>query len=237
MDKLLEERMNSFISQFKNWTRFEKVWIISMTLLLLVSSEMMGDTLLGIITTLTGMLCVVLIAKGNIWNYFWGIINVSLYAFICYQANYAGDFMLNAFFYLPMNVIGLLMWKRHYDNAHDVVDTRKFNVIKWICTIIIIAIATAILSVGMPLINSLLKMDANPLPIVDAFTTVTSITAMLLMVYRYTEQWILWIVVNLLSIVMWLSIGNSAMVIMFTAYEINSIYGYINWRKLNKVQN
>ncbi len=228
--------MSSFMSQFKNWTKFEIVWIISMTILLVVSSVMMQDTMLGIITTLTGMLCVVLVAKGNIWNYFWGIINVSLYAFICYQANYAGDFMLNAFFYLPMNVIGLLMWRRHYDAQADIVDTRYFNLKKWLVTIIGIALATYVLSYGIPVINSILGMDTNPLPIVDAFTTTASICAMLLMVYRYTEQWIVWIVVNLLSIFMWLNLGDSAMVIMFTAYEINAIYGYINWRKLNNVQ-
>ncbi len=228
--------MKSFKNQFVGWTNFEKIWIVSMTILLVGSSLMMHDTGIGIITTLTGMLCVVLVAKGNIWNYFWGIINVSLYAFICYQANYAGDFILNAFFYLPMNVIGLLMWKRHYDNGHDIVQTRSFNLINWIVTIVIITLATLLFTKGMPVVNAVLGMDANPLPLVDAFTTVASITAMILMVLRYTEQWVIWIVVNILSIVMWAKLGDSAMIIMFLAYEINSIYGYINWRKLNKIQ-
>lgn len=228
--------MKNFIKQFSDWTMFEKIWIVTMTILLVVSSIAMHDTVLGIITTLTGMLCVVMVAKGNIWNYFWGVINVTLYAYICYHANYSGDFILNAFFYLPMQFVGLLMWKKNYDSTEDVVKAKEFDLKKWIITIIVLVVGTVAFAKGMPLVNKMLGMDANPLPYIDSFTTVASIAAMILMVKRYAEQWVLWIVINGLSIIMWLNLKDSAMVIMFLAYEINSVYGYLNWRKIYNIQ-
>ncbi|MGL4336987.1 MAG: nicotinamide mononucleotide transporter, partial [Turicibacter sp.] len=51
-------------------------------------------------------------------------------------------------------------------------------------------------------------------------------------------QWLLWMTVNVFSILMWLLLlntpdGSISMLIMFSAYLINGIYGYLNWRKLS----
>jgi nicotinamide mononucleotide transporter len=83
----------------------------------------------------------------------------------------------------------------------------------------------------MPVINSLFNMVTNPLPFVDAFTTFGSLFAMYLMVKRYKEQWILWIIINALSIIMWLKIGDMVMVVMWSAYLVNSVYGLYKWSK------
>lgn len=62
------------------------------------------------------------------------------------------------------------------------------------------------------------------------------------MIQRYAEQWFMWIVVNVLTIILWLvtlltSGGNDwAMLVMWTAFLINSVYGYINWLRISKQQ-
>ena len=71
---------------------------------------------------------------------------------------------------------------------------------------------------------------------------VLSVIAQFLMVKRYAERWVLWIVVNGLSIVLWAitllqSGGNDwSMLVMWTAFLVNSIYGYVNWIKMSKEQ-
>ena len=60
---------------------------------------------------------------------------------------------------------------------------------------------------------------------------------MIMQVARYAEQWLLWIIVNVVSVVMWvLLIGKDSsaitMVVMWVAYLFNSVYGYYNWKKL-----
>lgn len=63
------------------------------------------------------------------------------------------------------------------------------------------------------------------------------------MLKRFAEQWLLWISVNVLSIILWAGAlitqgGNDfSMLVMWTAFLVNSIYGYINWRKLYVKQN
>ncbi len=224
--------VESFINQFKNWTLFEKLWIAVFTVMLLVTSYLWQDNLFGVVTTLTGMLCVVLVAKGNIWNYFWGFINVLGYSYIAYNANYAGDFVLNLFYYLPMQFIGYFMWRNNVSD--EIVEVKSFTIKNWVISIIQLVIGTYIISLLMPQINALFGMDANPLPLVDSFTSFGSIFAMYLMARRFTEQWIIWIVVNIMAIVMWVRLGDSSMVIMWSAYLLNSIYGYYNWRKLGE---
>lgn len=54
----------------------------------------------------------------------------------------------------------------------------------------------------------------------------------LLMILRYREQWILWIALNILSIVLWAE--NPSMYLMFGAYLLNSVYGFYNWSRLQK---
>ena len=69
---------------------------------------------------------------------------------------------------------------------------------------------------------------------------VMSVVAQILLTLRYAEQWVLWILVNLLSIVLWVvtlsQSGGSdyTMPVMWTAFLINSIYGWINWLKLQQ---
>ncbi|MGB3103055.1 MAG: nicotinamide riboside transporter PnuC, partial [Psychrobacillus psychrotolerans] len=77
---------------------------------------------------------------------------------------------------------------------------------------------------------------------IDSVAVVLSIIAQILMIKRYAEQWVLWIVVNGLSIVLWAitllqSGGNDwSMLVMWTAFLVNSIYGYVNWIKMSKEQ-
>jgi nicotinamide mononucleotide transporter len=75
------------------------------------------------------------------------------------------------------------------------------------------------------------------LALIDAMSTVFSVIALIMQVARYAEQWLLWIIVNIVSVIMWiLLIGKDSsavtMVVMWIAYLFNSIYGYYNWKKL-----
>ena len=68
--------------------------------------------IVGSLAGITGVLCVVLVAKGSIWNYAFGLVNVSLYAWISYKAALYGDAGLNALYYLPMQFIGWWQWRK-----------------------------------------------------------------------------------------------------------------------------
>ena len=69
---------------------------------------------------------------------------------------------------------------------------------------------------------------------IDSATNVFAVIAQLLMIWGYREQWFWWIVIDILCIIMWFSVGNWSMIAMYIAWTINCIYGWYNWTKLNK---
>ena len=75
----------------------------------------------------------------------------------------------------------------------------------------------------------------------DATTNVFSIVATFLMVLRYKEQWLLYIILNVVTIAMWCirwqagSGDGSMMVLMWVAFLINSVYGYYKWHQGAKI--
>jgi nicotinamide mononucleotide transporter len=64
----------------------------------------------------------------------------------------------------------------------------------------------------------------------DSLSTVLSIVAMILMVKCYREQWILWIVVNIASIILWCFTFDLMMILLWSTLLVNSVYGYIKWK-------
>ncbi len=215
---------------FSDWTKFEITWLILSTIIMISLSIAWGDTPIALISGITGIIGVVLCAKGKISTYFFATINVALYAYICYNSALYGETMLNALYYLPMNFIGFALWKRHQNSGGEVI-VRNLT----IKGIIIMAISTVTAIIAY---HQLLVFLGGNLAFIDATTTIVSVVALLLQVTRYSEQWLLWIVVNVISIIMWglLLIQNDTsavtMLAMWSAYLINSIYGYVNWRKI-----
>ena len=70
---------------------------------------------MGIISSVTGVACVVLTGKGKLSAYLFGLVNCVLYAIISYQAKLYGETMLNAIYYVPMQFVGFYVWSRHMD--------------------------------------------------------------------------------------------------------------------------
>lgn len=69
----------------------------------------------------------------------------------------------------------------------------------------------------------------------DGLTTIITVAAQILMILRYREQWLLWIGLNILSIFLWAE--TPAIYLLYSAYLLNSLYGYYNWTKLVKRTN
>lgn len=188
---------------------------------------------LGTIAGVTGIVCVVLVAKGNIFNYLFGLINVTLYAWISFKAELYGDALLNALYYLPMQFAGWYTWmrKRSAEESVTIIARRLSHNQRYVLT----AVSVMTVTVGAILLN----LINDPQPVKDSATTILSVIAMYLMVKVYMEQWILWVVVNVISIVMW-SISyiegephSMLMIIMWIFYLANSVNGWILWVKLS----
>ena len=195
----------------------------------------------GSIAGITGVLCVVLVAKGSIWNYAFGLVNVSLYAWISYKAALYGDAGLNALYYLPMQFIGWWQWRKRgaamseSESAGDGVQVKARRLDWSQRVLLVLGCFAAVTAVGF-----LLKYLGDPQPFKDSATTVLSIVAQALMALAFMEQWALWIITNVISVIMWSvcvlrgEAHAGVMVIMWVFYLLNSINGFRVWLKLSK---
>jgi nicotinamide mononucleotide transporter len=215
---------------FKDWNLFEKIWLFAFTAINIYLFFAWHDTWIGLTASLTGMLCVVLTAKGKMSSFYWGLINILAYSYVAYQSAYYGDVMLNMLYFLPMTFVGIYYWKKNLSKENETVITRRLgwkNKISWF----------AISLVAIFIYGLLLKWMGGTLPFVDSLTTIFSIVATIMLNKRLTDQWIYWIMVDVFSIIMWAYIfmrdGNQvSMLVMWSAFLVNAIYGYYNWRKL-----
>ena len=229
--------MNNKVLSLYDWFLIAGV-VVSNVVYSLLTGTM---DVLGSMAAISGVLCVVLVAKGSIWNYLFGLVNVSLYAYISYKASLYGDAALNALYYLPMQFVGWWQWRRRgaamsaaeAGDSGVQVKARRFT---WKQrAILFLGCAVAVVAVGF-----LLKHVGDPQPFKDSTTTVLSIVAQMLMALAFMEQWALWIITNIVSVVMWcvcVSRGEAhagVMVIMWVFYLLNSINGMRVWMKLSK---
>lgn len=217
----------------KDWNLFEKVWLLSFILLGVMVAVMQDNNGFSFVVLLSGIMCVVLAAKGNIYNYYFGLFNSSCYAYLCYKNGLYGEMGLNLLFYLPTGLIGILMWKKH-TQRQQLTSVKSLSMSTLGLILVLNLIGIGALGYGLSLI------DSQNTPYIDASTNVLAITATLLMMLRFKEQWWFYITLNLLTILMWLlrlqqgSNEGMMMVLMWFAFLINSFYGFYNWRKIHQ---
>lgn len=223
-------KLKSFIkTELSGWRPLEILWLGIATAVITALSIYWKDTAVGIISALTGVWCVILTGKGKVSSFLFGIVNVILYAYIAFGEKYYGEVMLNLLYYLPCSIIGVFVWGKNVDeNSAEV--TKKSLSARW-AVIIYPLTAIAVVIYGL-----ILKMLNGTLPFVDSISTVLSVVAQILCLKRFAEQWIMWIIIDAVTVAMWiysyLNDGESiATLLMWIVYLFNAIIMYIKWHK------
>lgn len=212
------------------WKPFEVAWVVIFLAAQIIAYVLMPDSPLGMISGIAGILCVVLVSKGKISNYFFGLIFAYTYFYVSWGSNFLGEMNTALYVYIPSQFIGYFMWKQNMqnDNGSESVIAKALTPKGWAILLVSVAIGTLCFVQA-------LKAAGGSSTELDGLTTIITVAAQLLMILRYREQWLLWIVLNVLSILLWK--GQPAMYLMYSAYLLNSLYGYYNWTKLVKAEN
>lgn len=233
----MKRKLQAYLkSEFTGWKKVDIIWIAVATAVILSLSIYWKDSIIGIIAALTGIWCVILTGKGKRSSFLFGIVNVVFYALIAMKAKYYGEVMLNLVYYFPMNFVGWFSWKKHMDGERGEVIKRSLPLKK---SLVLYGLtAAAIFLYGL-----VLKVINGNLPFIDSMSTIVSVVAQILSVKRLTEQWILWIIVDVVTVIMWVvhmvNGGESiAMLLMWSIYLLNAIFMYIRWKrevKMNEI--
>ncbi len=217
------------IREITGWKKDEICWLLTEVVIIASLSIYWGDNLMGIISSVTGVTCVVFMGKGKLSAYLFGLINCILYAIISYKASLYGETILNVIYYIPMQFIGFVTWNKNMDASTASVQKRKMNTIQrmWIF---------ALIGAFAVIYGLILRYLGDAIPFIDAFITVASVFAMIISVKMYTEQWYIWIAVNAMSVIMWIiafinGTNSIATLLMWIIYLLNSIIMCINWER------
>ena len=200
------------------------------------------------IGSLAGLLCIWLASLEKIVNYAFGLLNVTLFAIIFFQIQLYSSLLLQLFFFVA-NIYGWYAWSRQNSDHQQVLTIRwlpPLNALSWagVC-IVVIALMTWFINpvfafltrialtlmqqLGLNVVMPVLQPDA--FPFWDACMLVLSIVAMILMTRKYVENWILWLVVNLISVVIFALQGVYAMALEYLILVAIALNGLWLWSK------
>lgn len=171
----------------------------------------------------TGLACVILTVRQNIWCWPIGIISVILYIAVFYDTRLYSDMCLQVV-YIFMQVYGWHNW------LHGGADSGKLSVSRltplagwaWIA----VAVSGSYsLGYGM---SSYTNAD---LPYVDATATTMSLVAQWLMSRKVLESWLIWITVDVISVAMYFVKGLYMTTVLYAVFLALAVSGFLAWRK------
>lgn len=224
--------MNKIKEFFKDWSTLEKAWLAFVLIFQTAAWLINKEGLFMLVLTLSSSLNLVLGAKGKVAGLYFAIINSVLYAINCFSIPLYGEIMYNLLYSIPVSATAIFMWKKNSASSGEV----KFRTMTPQ-----FAIGTVVVTIAGTLIYSrILEWMGGNFALMDSLTTVVSVIASMLYLLRYSEQWLMWVIVNALSIVMWIIVLMSGdqsailIIIMKCVNLCNSSYGYWNWRKIAK---
>ena len=190
--------------------------------------------LLELIAMLLSLAYVILAAKGSLWCWPAAFISTAIYAVIFYDVSLLMDSALSVY-YLIMAIYGYWVWQQNaVDDAGKKENT--FEVTTWSLNCHIkIGLFLTLLSLVLGYVMATYTPAA--FPYLDTFTTVFAIFATYLITQKIVENWLYWIVIDFVSIYLYIEKGLMPTVVLFMIYIVIASYGYIKWRTLymNKI--
>jgi len=172
-----------------------------------------------------GLLYIVLSIKENIWCWPAGLITSALYIYVFFNTKFYADMGLQVY-YLIVSVYGWYFWM--FGSKSKKQDDLKISRIKSKLAILL-SIAFILLFVLISYI--LVNFTDSEIPYWDSFTTAASFVATWMLARKIIEHWIIWVVVDTISLGLYIYKGLYPTVILFAVYTILAILGYIEWKK------
>lgn len=200
------------------------------------------------IGTVAGLLCIWLASLEKIINYFFGLINVTLFAVIFFQIQLYASLLLQMFFFVA-NIYGWYAWSRQTNNNEALLKIRWLPLPKamgWLAACVVAIglmtvyidpvfgfltrVAVSIMqALGLNVSQPELQPDA--FPFWDSCMMVLSIVAMILMTRKYVENWLLWVIINVISVVIFALQGVLAMSLEYLILTFIALNGSRMWIK------
>lgn len=200
------------------------VWFLSLGIILqIVSFIITGNSLISLISGLTGIIAVVWCAERRMsfWIFAW--IQLITYCILAWQQNFYGELLINLFYTITM-IYGMFIWNKSRDEENiSKVKSNQLSDIRF-------QGAIGCCTIGTLILYSILLRTNDTQPFMDSITTVPAFFAQILMILAYREQWYFWIIIDIFSIIMWFIAGDWNMTLQYIFWTVNCLYGLSKWK-------
>lgn len=184
-----------------NWMEAIEVFALVTGVVYLVL-EILQKNAMWVVGILTGTACAISFAYQQVW----------------------ASMALNIY-YVAMSVVGLVQWRKaggkvEQGAIHLGTLSRKTALL-----------SAALFVVGSVVAIQVLRAAGDSVPQLDGIATVLSVIATWWLAQSYLQQWLLWIVADILTTVLCLVTGQYWMALLYAAYVLSAVYGYFHWKK------
>lgn len=194
-----------------------------------------------LIGTLIGFIYLYFEYKASIYLWIASLAMTLIYVYIYADAGLYGLMGINIY-YILLAIYGWVIWGFSKKKKQDKQQTKtsdtpqksgiRHTPLKWIPLFIGLALVFGIL-----LYFILVHFTDSTVPVLDSITTSLSIIAMMLLAHKYVEQWLLWLVVNIISVYLYCVSGLYSTAVLYSVYALAAIAGYYKWLRLMKQDN
>jgi len=215
--------------ELQGWGKYEKIIFPLEIILITLISIYMKDKTAALISAICGICATITAGKGKISCYMFGMISNICYAYISFKTQLWGHLCLNMLYYFPMQFVGISKWKKHMkQDKQEIYKTKLSDKERIIYSVFGL--------ISIILLYFILQKFGDSNSIMDSMTTVLSVIAFILTVKRCIEQWYLWSVVNISSVIIWIYAylnGSQcfATILMWSTYFVLGLYFLHNWQK------
>lgn len=199
-------------------------------------------TVIDLIGSILGIIYIILEYKASRWLWPFCIAMGVCVAYSCFVNQFYANGAINVY-YVLMGIYGIYQWRKlsrgkqarveqsvaQTDTAEAPMQSLPRNLAPWvIAAMLLLSAGLYFLLHGVGENNVVLGID---LTILDAITSAISIVAMWMLAHKYYQQWICWIVVDPITVALFLLGGSYPLAIMYAVYVVISIMGYLKWKK------
>ena len=186
--------------------------------------------ILQIIGVVLGLLYLWLEYKANIWLWVVGMLMPCVHCVLYYQKGIYADCAMQLY-YILAGLYGLTMWLLGRKNTK-----RPLKIAHTPCRLIAPLVAVYIV-LHAAIYFLLVRFTDSTVPFWDSMTTAMSMLAMWLLARKYMEQWLIWLVVDAITVGLYIYKGIPLTAGLYTLYTALALIGYLRWRKVYKSEN
>ncbi|MCL2562080.1 MAG: nicotinamide riboside transporter PnuC [Rikenellaceae bacterium] len=166
--------------------------------------------------------------RASVWLWPVGIVMPAIYVYIFFVSGVYANMGINAYYILAA-IYGWWVWLRKSKRGE-----REYPVTRTPRRIWLPAMAVGV-ALFVVISWVLIRFTDSPIPFGDSFTTAFSIVALWMLARKWAEQWLMWLVIDGISVGLYLHLELYPTAALFAVYSVVSVFGYRKWLRMARI--